>query len=69
MSESKEDIEAKTKQGDEMESVAEYLQKNNFKALIEYLTAETILNRPGDPFTFLQKVLVVIEDPTFNTLL
>ena len=45
------------RKGVEVEGAAEYLQRHQFKALIEYLTAETILNRPDDPYTFLQQVL------------
>ena len=53
---SAEDAES-AKKAIEVEGAAEYLQRHQFKALLEYLTAETILNRPDDPFTFLQKVL------------
>ena len=41
----------------EIEAAAEYLQKHNFKSLIEWMTAEVILSRPSDPFPFLRDLL------------
>ena len=41
----------------EREGASEYLTRHNFRTLVEYLTAETILNRPDDPYTFLRDLL------------
>jgi len=40
-----------------LESGADFLSRLNFKSLSEFLTAEVILNRPGDPVAFLRDVL------------
>ena len=37
-----------------VESANEYLSRNKFKSLVEWLTAEVILNRPEDPLAFVQ---------------
>ncbi|GBG28178.1 cGMP-specific 3',5'-cyclic phosphodiesterase [Hondaea fermentalgiana] len=41
----------------ELEASSAYLGRHNFKVLVEYLTAEVILNRPKDPVAFLRDVL------------
>ena len=41
----------------ELESATDYLGKHNFKTLVEWFTAEVILNRPADPLLFLQSVI------------
>lgn len=40
-----------------LESSSEYLTKHNFKTLIEWLSAEVILNRPKDPLAFIRDVI------------
>jgi len=37
----------------ELEQAADYLGRHNFKTLVEWFTAEVILNRPKDPVSFL----------------
>ena len=39
------------------EDAADYLSRTNFKSLIEWLTAEAILNRPDDPLPFLRDLV------------
>ena len=39
------------------EEASEYLSRTNFKSVIEWLTAETILNRPDDPTSFCKNLL------------
>jgi hypothetical protein len=39
------------------ESAALYLKKSNLKSLIEWLTAEVLLNRPEDPLQFSRDLL------------
>ena len=39
------------------EDAADYLSRTNFKSLIEWLTAETILSRPDDPLPFLRDLV------------
>ena len=41
----------------DVEGAAEYLQRHNFKTLIEWITAECILSRPTDPFPFVRDLL------------
>jgi len=38
------------------EDASDYLARTNFKSLIEWLTAEAILNRPDDPLAFIKEV-------------
>ena len=44
------------------EEASEYLSRTNFKSIIEWLTAEAILNRPDDPMTFCKNLLNVKID-------
>ena len=37
-----------------VESANDYLARHKFKSLVEWVTAEVILNRPEDPLTFIQ---------------
>jgi hypothetical protein len=39
------------------EKAADYLTRVNWKSLVEWLTAEAILNRPADPIQFCRDVL------------
>ncbi len=39
------------------EEASEYLSRTNFKSVIEWITAEAILNRPSDPTTFVKGLL------------
>jgi hypothetical protein len=39
------------------EKAADYLTRVNWKSLVEWLTAEAILNRPSDPLQFCRDVL------------
>lgn len=39
------------------EEASEYLSRTNFKSVIEWMTAEAILNRPDDPVTFCRNLL------------
>ena len=39
------------------ESAADYLKQSNWKALVEWLTAEAILVRPVDPLQFCRDLL------------
>ena len=39
------------------EDASAFLARTNFKSVIEWLTAESILNRPEDPMTFLRDLL------------
>jgi len=41
----------------ELEAASDYLARHNFKVLVEFLTADVILNRPRDPVAFLRDVL------------
>ena len=40
-----------------VEKATEYLSRVNWKSMIEWLTAEAILNRPRDPLQFCRDVL------------
>jgi len=39
------------------EEAAEYLSRTNFKSIIEWITAECILNRPDDPVSFCKSLM------------
>jgi hypothetical protein len=39
------------------EEASEYLSRTNFKSVIEWMTAEAILNRPDDPVSFCRNLL------------
>ena len=39
------------------EEASTYLARTNFKSVIEWLTAEAILNRPDDPLTFVRDLV------------
>lgn len=39
------------------EKAAEYLNRVNWKSLVEWLTAEAILNRPADPLQFTRDLI------------
>ena len=39
------------------EDASTFLTRTNFKSIVEWLTAEAILNRPEDPMTFLRDLL------------
>lgn len=41
----------------EPEEAAAYLSRTNFKSVIEWLTAESILHRPDDPLAFIREVV------------
>jgi hypothetical protein len=39
------------------EEASEYLARTNFKSIVEWITAEAILNRPDDPVIFVKNLL------------
>ena len=41
------------------EEASDYLARTNFKSLIEWITAECILNRPDDPVNYCRNLLDV----------
>lgn len=43
--------------GQTAESGEEYLNEKNFRSLIEWITAETLLTRPEDPLLFMRVML------------
>ena len=40
-----------------LQEASTYLARTNFKSVIEWLTAEAILNRPDDPLTFVRDLV------------
>ena len=40
-----------------VEKATDYLSRINWKSLIEWMTAEAILNRPSDPIQFCRDIL------------
>jgi len=49
------------------EEASEYLARTNFKSIIEWMTAEAILNRPEDPMTFCRNLLDIKIDERGGT--
>jgi hypothetical protein len=41
----------------DMEDANAFLEKHNVKTLVEWLTAEIILNRPDDPLDFIRETM------------
>jgi sugar phosphate isomerase/epimerase len=41
----------------DMEDANAFLEKHNVKTLVEWLTAEIILNRPDDPLDFIRETI------------
>jgi hypothetical protein len=39
------------------EEASDYLSKTNFKSIVEWMTAEVILNRPEDPLSFCKNLI------------